>query len=36
MKYDWKEYTVQELIDLDMLEKPLDGNHGSIHPKTSD
>ncbi len=36
MKYDWKEYTVQQLIDLDMLEKPLDGNHGSIHPKTSD
>lgn len=36
MKYDWKEYTVQEFIDLDMLEKPLDGNHGSIHPKTSD
>lgn len=36
MKYDWKEYTVQELIDLDMLEEPLDGNHGSIHPKTSD
>lgn len=36
MKSDWKEYTVQELIDLDMLEEPLDGNHGSIHPKTSD
>ncbi|MFN0604157.1 restriction endonuclease subunit S [Facklamia hominis] len=33
---EWKEYTVQELIDLDMLEPPVDGNHGGIHPKTSD
>lgn len=36
MKSDWKEYTVQELIDLGMLEEPMDGNHGGIHPKTSD
>lgn len=36
MKFDWKEYTVQELIDIGMLDEPLDGNHGSIHPKTSD
>lgn len=36
MKYDWTTYTVQELIDLDMLDEPLDGNHGSIHPKASD
>ena len=36
MKSNWKEYTVQELIDLGMLEEPLDGNHGSIHPKASD
>lgn len=33
---DWKEYTVQELIDIGMLDEPLDGNHGSIHPKASD
>lgn len=33
---DWRQYTVQELIDLGWLEEPLDGNHGSIHPKTSD
>ncbi len=33
---EWKTYTVQELIDLDMLEEPMDGNHGGIHPKTSD
>lgn len=33
---EWKEYTVQELIDLDMLEPPLDGNHGEKHPKSTD
>ncbi|MEA1961779.1 MAG: restriction endonuclease subunit S [Bacillota bacterium] len=33
---EWKRYTVQELVDLKMLDKPLDGNHGGIHPKTSD
>ena len=36
MRYEWKTFTVQELIDLGMLEEPLDGNHGAIHPKTSD
>ena len=36
MKSEWKEYTVQELVDLEMLDDPLDGNHGSIHPKASD
>lgn len=36
MKSDWKEYTVKELIDLEMLDEPLDGNHGSIHPKAAD
>lgn len=36
MKSKWNEYTVQDLIDMEMLEEPLDGNHGSIHPKTSD
>ena len=33
---EWKEYTVQELIDMKMLEEPLDGNHGNLHPKISD
>ena len=33
---DWQQYTVQDLIDLGWLEEPLDGNHGSIHPKASD
>ncbi len=36
MRSEWKEYTVQELIDLEMLDEPLDGNHGSMHPKASD
>ncbi len=36
MTSDWRTYTVQELIDAGMLEEPMDGNHGSIHPKTSD
>ena len=36
MTSEWKTYTVQELIDAGMLEEPLDGNHGGIHPKASD
>ena len=36
MTSEWKTYTVQELIDAGMLEEPMDGNHGSIHPKTAD
>lgn len=32
----WLTYTVQELIDNGWLEEPLDGNHGSIHPKATD
>lgn len=33
---EWKQYTVEQLIELDMLEAPMDGNHGGIHPKASD
>lgn len=33
---EWHEYTVKDLIDLNMLEPPMDGNHGGIHPKTTD
>ena len=36
MKCDWPEYTVAELIQLGFLDPPTDGNHGAIHPKTSD
>lgn len=33
---DFKEYTVEELVNNNMLEKPIDGNHGNKHPKSSD
>ena len=36
MKSEWKTYTVQDLIDKDMIDEPLDVNHGELHPKTSD
>lgn len=29
-------FTVQELVDAGVLAVPMDGNHGSIHPKTVD
>lgn len=32
----WELKTVQQLIDEDVIDKPLDGNHGGIHPKSSD
>ncbi|MDW7548609.1 restriction endonuclease subunit S [Pseudoalteromonas peptidolytica] len=32
----WHVYTVEELVKENILEKPLDGNHGGIHPKSSD
>jgi type I restriction enzyme S subunit len=32
----WITTTVGELVERDILEKPLDGNHGEIHPKKSD
>ena len=33
---EWTEYTVKDLIDMGLIEPPMDGNHGGIHPKTSD
>jgi len=33
---DWNTFTVRQLIDEGVLERPIDGNHGEIHPKTSD
>ena len=36
MKCEWNTYTVQQLIDMGMIEPPMDGNHGAIHPKASD
>ncbi len=36
MSSNFLEYTVEELIEKNMLYKPLDGNHGNIHPKSKD
>ena len=33
---DWIATTIGELVDEGVIEKPIDGNHGSIHPKSSD
>jgi len=33
---DWQHTTVGRLVDDDILEAPLDGNHGELHPTTSD
>ena len=32
----WTSATVGELVEQQLLAKPLDGNHGEIHPKKSD
>jgi type I restriction enzyme, S subunit len=32
----WAVKTVEQLIKDEIIEKPLDGNHGGIHPKASD
>ena len=32
----WKCTTVGQLVRDGILEKPLDGNHGNIHPKSGD
>ena len=36
MNCKWKMVTVQDLIDAQMIEEPKDGNHGKIHPKSTD
>ncbi len=33
---DWMKLSIQNLVDKDFLLPPKDGNHGSIHPKSSD
>ena len=33
---DFKEYAIGTLVKLGVIEKPLDGNHGEIHPKGND
>jgi len=32
----WSLLSVNELIEKDIIDKPLDGNHGGIHPKGTD
>lgn len=32
----WKVYSIGELVENGIIEKPLDGNHGNIHPKSTD
>ncbi|MEW8555465.1 MAG: restriction endonuclease subunit S [Candidatus Thiodiazotropha sp.] len=32
----WEVVTVQDLVDREVLDKPIDGNHGEIHPKVCD
>ena len=33
---DWDVLSIEELITKGFIEKPLDGNHGNIHPKSGD
>jgi type I restriction enzyme, S subunit len=33
---NWAIVSVGNLIEQNILEKPLDGNHGEIHPKGTD
>jgi len=32
----WNLLSINDLVEKDIIEKPLDGNHGGIHPKGSD
>jgi type I restriction enzyme S subunit len=33
---DWELHQIEDLVKRKILDKPLDGNHGSIHPVSSD
>ena len=33
---EWENISINELVSDDILEKPMDGNHGSIHPVAAD
>lgn len=33
---DWSEMSVNDLVEHNIIEKPMDGNHGNIHPKGKD
>ena len=32
----WEKTTIQSLVDKNILDKPMDGNHGEIHPTAKD
>lgn len=36
MEGEWQTVTVGDLVDSGVIERPMDGNHGEIHPKSSD
>lgn len=36
MGVKWTTRTVREIVEDGILERPLDGNHGELHPKSSD
>lgn len=33
---EWEKHSIENLVSKKILEKPLDGNHGNIHPTSSD
>ena len=33
---DWTDITIKELVDQNIIDPPMDGNHGEIHPKGED
>jgi type I restriction enzyme S subunit len=33
---EWEVYSINQLIEENIIERPLDGNHGDIHPKSKD
>jgi len=33
---NWDQITIRKAVEIGLLEKPLDGNHGEIHPKGDD
>ena len=33
---DWVSANIQSLVDQNILDKPMDGNHGEIHPTSAD
>jgi len=36
MSSDWPSFSVDQLSQAGIIDRPMDGNHGELHPKTSD